>query len=713
MLRNRTEQIGLPLSYFGHLGRLFRLGTFSFFAAALVLTSTFFIAAHSLGPPPLDNAKETSVVVLDKHERLLRPYATQDGRWRLPVKLEDVDPNLIAMLLAYEDKRFYRHYGVDPLALMRAVWQFVRNGKVVSGGSTLTMQVARLLDGQRKRSLKTKFKQIVRALQLEQRLSKKEILTLYLVLAPYGGNIEGVRAATLTYFGKEPKRLSPHEIALLVALPQSPETRRPDRFAKIAKRARNRVLNRAVKSHIVSKVDADRAKTKSVPKRRHPFPMFAAHLADEEIAKAPGLTQHRLTIDRKLQRGLETLTATHVRRLGPRLSGAILVVDHKLGSVLAYVASAGYLDNNRFGAVNMVNAIRSPGSALKPFVYGLAFESGLAHPETLIEDRPTRFGDYAPENFDGIYRGTVTIREALQLSLNIPAVKVLDAIGPARLSGRMRMASLNFDVPHNLTVALGGTGISLHNLTELYAALARGGAPTSLYHRALPDTELKQWSNGLERRPLLSRTAAWYVANILAGTPPPKNAKSGGISYKTGTSYGHRDAWAVGFDGRHTIAVWIGRPDNTATPGLTGQTAAAPLLFDAFAQIEQKPMPLAAPPRSVVHARTQELPPPLMYFRDDDQTSGKNGRYAPPVQIAFPPHKAQLDIEREADGTQLPVALKAEGGALPLTWLIDGAPLTSHHRRRTVFWAPDGKGFVTLTVIDAKGSVDRVTIRIR
>jgi penicillin-binding protein 1C len=389
-----------------------------------------------------------------------------------------------------------------------------------------------------------------------------------------------------------------------------------------------------------------------------------------------------------------------------------MVVDHRTGEVLAHVGSANYFDPGRNGSIDMTQAVRSPGSALKPVIYGLAFEAGQAHPETLIQDRPVRFGRYAPKNFDDSYHGAVTAREALQLSLNIPAVKMLAAIGPSRLSSRMRQAGFAFDVPRNLTVALGGVGLKLEQLAGVYTALARGGEPLDLQY-------LKEGAPLRHAAPaaLLSPAAAWYVADILHGAPPPAHAKGGGIAFKTGTSYGYRDAWAAGFDGRYVVAVWLGRPDGTPTPGMTGLTRAAPMLFDIFAQISPDRVPLPPAPKGVITATTSTLPPPLANFREPDEAGGAPKTVAadPPVHIAFPPDRAELELElaNESDGTRAPVAFKAEGGVLPLTWLVNGAPVEAQPHRREVFWTPSGEGFVQLSVIDARGQVDRITVRMR
>jgi penicillin-binding protein 1C len=667
-------------------------------------------AMHQMGPPPIEAADALSPTVVDRHDRLLRAFTTPQGRWRLPVEVAHVDPRYVAMLIAYEDRRFYNHHGVDPLAFLRGVGLAVRYGRIVSGGSTLTMQVARLLQGEHERTGMGKLRQSIRALQLEQRLSKAEILRLYLRMAPFGGNIEGVRAASLTYFGKEPQRLSIGEAALLVAIPQSPETRRPDRSAEAASRARLRVLVRAVSSGVITPDEAARAAAEPVPTQRREFPRLAPHLAEAEVAANETRTIHRLTLDAQVQGQLEDLAKTHARSVGERLSAAILAVDHKTGEVIAHVGASDFFDDTRFGAVDMVRGVRSPGSTLKPIIYGLGFEAGLGHPETLIEDRPVRFGTYAPKNFDEEFHGTVTMRDALARSLNIPAVKMLNAVGPGKLMGRMRRAGVNPILPKETTeptlaIALGGVGLRLHDMTGLYAALARGGDAITLYH----SRDEKRPPANLRPRQLLSNVAAWYVTDILKDAAPPASAKGGRIAYKTGTSYGYRDAWAIGYDGRYTIGVWVGRPDSAATPGLTGRSAAAPILFDAFQRISQDRVALAPAPAAAVRSTGANLPPPLKRFQEATEIAHDGGYLDSAVQISFPPDRSEVEVE----DVDAPVLLKADGGVLPLTWLADGAPLALDGNTREVMWNPKGLGFVKLSVIDARGRVDRVTVRLR
>src|SRR5580658_1027353 len=433
------------------LGRGRLLAIFVSVTLCLAIVSAFGWWIVSLGPAPDGNNLQFSPRVTDRNGRLLRAYTTNDGRWRLPARSADVDPRFFDILFAYEDSRFREHHGVDTLALVRAAVQLVDSGRIRSGGSTLTMQVARLLEPRNGRTLAAKLHQIVRAVEIERILTKDQIVSLYLELAPYGGNIEGIRAASLAYFGKEPRRLTLGEAALLVALPQSPELRRPDHFAAAARVARDRVLDRYAATGRVPADEIALAKAESVPTARHPMPMLAPHAADQARALTPAAREIRLTIDAELQNNLQTLARERQRTLAasldPAVSLAILVVDNATGEVVAHIGAPAYFDDRRAGQVDMTQALRSPGSTLKPFIYGMGFEDGFIHPETLIEDRPASYGAYAPKDFDVGFRGTVSVREALQFSLNVPAVAVLDRVGPSRLAARLTQAGAALTLP--------------------------------------------------------------------------------------------------------------------------------------------------------------------------------------------------------------------------------------------------------------------------
>ncbi len=686
--------------------RALRVGAVAavFLAVVAVAGAAWWIV--SLGPAPLGKDIEYSARVLDRNGHLLRAYATTDGRWRLPAMATDVDPRFFDVLFAYEDKRFRSHYGVDPVAMTRAGFQLVTSGHIVSGGSTLTMQVARLLEPRKNRTVSAKLRQIVRALEIERTLSKNQILTLYLNLAPYGGNIEGIRAASLAYFGKEPRHLSLGEAALLVALPQSPEQRRPDRFPGIARAARNRVLDRFAATRPVPPDEIALAKAEPVPTSRRPMPMLAPHASDQAIANAPAGQEIRLSLDGGLQQSLEELARARERTLAaslsPNISLAILAVDNATGQVIAHVGSPAYFDAARAGQVDMTQALRSPGSTLKPFIYGLGFEDGSIHPETLIEDRPMSYGAYAPKNFDYNFQGTLSVREALQLSRNVPAIAVLDRVGASRLAARLAQAGATLSLPDGeapgLAIGLGGAGIRLSDLVMLYAGVARLGMAVQLRERV--DAPLS------ETRRLMDSAAAWYVSNVLLGSPPPDNGAPSRVAFKTGTSYGYRDAWSIGFDGKYTVGVWVGRADGAPVPGLFGRAAAAPILFDAFARLGA-PSALPRPPKGVLVASNAKLPPPLRHFQPG-RLAGDTAH--PPLHIIFPPDGARLELSI-TDGRPNPVALKIANAVAPLTLLVDGVPEPAEGRG-TLFFHPAGPGFSRVTVMDAAGAADSIVVRL-
>jgi penicillin-binding protein 1C len=683
---------------------------------ALGLITVCFVAAFaawiiSLGPLPLAEARQVSTTIVDRNGKLLRAYAMADGRWRLPVDAKkDVDPTYLDLLLAYEDRRFREHGGVDPLALGRAAFQLVTRGHIVSGGSTITMQLARLMEEpHHHRSFYAKLRQIVRAIEIERQLSKDEILNLYLALAPYGGNLEGIRAASIAYLGKEPKRLSLAEAALLVALPQSPETRRLDRYPQAALAARDRVLERMVEEKRITPEDAAQAKAAPVPALRKPMPILAPHSADQAIAIMKDRPVIKLTLDASLQKVLEPLARDRAVALGPNISVGIIMIDNASGDVLARVGSAGYFDASRAGQVDMTRAVRSPGSTLKPFIYGLAFEDGFVHPESLIEDRPIRFGSYAPENFDMTYQGTVPVKRALQQSLNVPAIALLDRVGSSRLSARLKQAGGNLVLPKDeapgLAMGLGGVGVTLQDLALLYAGLPRLGTTRPL--REIMDAA----SDDRETMRLMDPVAAWQVANVLMGTPPPENGVGGRIAFKTGTSYGYRDAWSVGFDGHMTIGVWVGRPDGAPVPGLIGRAAAAPILFDAFARTGKLPAPLPKAPKGALIATNAKLPLPLRRFRAIGELVRTGGEQA--LHIQFPLNGSRIDVDRSGGSDVTPMPVRVAGGALPMTVMVNGRSVGEIDGRRQRLIDPPGPGFARLTVIDATGAADTVVVRIQ
>jgi penicillin-binding protein 1C len=533
--------------------------------------------ADRLFPLPLPDDGLARVVLAEDGTPLWR-FADAEGVWRYPVTTDEVSPYYLEALLTYEDRWFYQHPGVNPLALGRAAWQNLSGGRVLSGGSTLSMQVARLLDPHQ-RTLAGKFKQLWRTLQLEWHLSKDEILALYLNRAPFGGTLQGVAAASWAYLGKPPSQLTRAEAALLAVLPQAPSRLRPDRHPERAQAARDKVLRRLAQFQQWPQSAVDEALQEPVLLAPRQEPNLAPLLARRlNVAGSPPLI--RTTLDANLQRRLEDLLLGWRARLPERTSAAILVVDSESMAVRAYLGSLDVGDDKRYGHVDMIRAQRSPGSTLKPFLYGLAMDAGLIHSESLLQDLPRRYGDYRPGNFAAGFIGPVSASEALATSLNLPAVQLLEAYGPKRFAGELRGAGVPLTLPAgaepNLALILGGAGSRLEELVAGYSAFARGGVA------ARPRL---QPQDALHERRLLSPGAAWVVRRILAGQSRPDRdpraelVQRPVLAWKTGTSYGFRDAWAIGVGPRHLIGVWIGRPDGTPVPGQFGLASAAPLLL--------------------------------------------------------------------------------------------------------------------------------------
>lgn len=545
-------------------------------------TATLAFALDRLFPLPLpDPHRDGATVVLAADGTPLRAFADREGVWRYTVEPNEVSRHYLEALIGYEDRWFWRHRGVNPLALGRALVQALRNGDVVSGGSTLTMQVARLIEPI-PRSALGKVQQMLRALQLEWHLDKREILALYLDYAPFGGTLQGVQAASYGYLGKPALQLSQAEAALLAVLPQAPSRLRPDRHADAARQARDKVLDRLAQQGVWSKADVRDARMEAVVARQLQPPLHGALLAERLRRAEPQSRRIRTTLDFELQRRLEARVADWVSRLPPRTSAAVIVADTRTLEVRAYVGTARFADAASYGHLDMASAFRSPGSTLKPFLYGLALDEGLIHSGSLLVDAPQSFGGgYRPGNFDGRFRGPVSATDALQQSLNVPAVALLHALGEERFAARLAHAGLPLRLPQgaepNLAMILGGTEARLEDLVGTYAALHRNGLAGAL--RLRPDTVLS------ERR-LLSPGAAWIVREMLQSAPRPgeiseriDTTQRSELAWKTGTSYGFRDAWAVGVSAGATVGVWIGRPDGTPVPGHYGAVTALPLLL--------------------------------------------------------------------------------------------------------------------------------------
>ncbi len=566
-----------------------RIGLRTTLAALLLLIAAMLLDLAF--PLPLPDMRDRGAVVTAADGTPLRAFADVGGIWRYAVAPEQVSPLYVQALLTYEDRWFWRHPGINPFALARAAGQWVRSGRVVSGGSTLTMQVARILDTNASRDGRSstrsparKVRQMLRALQLEVHLSKREILALYLNHAPFGGTVEGVEAASWAYLGKPSSRLSHAEAALLAVLPQSPSRLRPDREPARARIARDKVLARMQQQGVWSRAQVDDARVEPVVARSLQPPRFAPLLAQRLRSQRPDAVRIVSTLDLDLQRTLEDRVAAYFSQLPERTSAALLVVDNAKLEARAYVGSVTFADAARLGHVDMVKAWRSPGSTLKPFLYGLALDDGLIHSESLLVDAPQAFGDYRPGNFDAAFNGPVGAAQALRLSLNVPAVDLLDRVGPSRFSARLSHAGIRLQWPPgatpNLSMILGGTGARLEDLVGAYAALNREGVAGRVRYMSEEPR--------VERR-LLSPGAAWIVREMLEANPRPGTSADTfdprgrpRVAWKTGTSYGFRDAWALGGTRRYTVGVWVGRPDGTPLPGQYGAITALPLLFEVI-----------------------------------------------------------------------------------------------------------------------------------
>ncbi|MFO1082652.1 MAG: penicillin-binding protein 1C [Reyranellaceae bacterium] len=666
----------------------------------VVLLAVGLLALDRLFPPDLSRYRERSSETVDAGGRLLRAFTTADGKWRLKTTADDVDPLYLALLKAWEDRRFDTHWGVDPLASLRAATQWAERGRVVSGASTLSMQAARLLEPQRfqagTRSLTTKLLQSARALQLEWRYPKREVMAIYLTLAPMGGNLEGVRAASFAYFGKEPRQLSAAEAALLVALPQSPERRRPDRAAAAARAARDRVLARGLEQGLLEASLYDRALSEKAPQRRLALPMQAPHLAAWLAGQSPGAIVPT-TLRYELQAALAQLVAEERRQMPDLPQIALVALDNRSGAVVAWASGSDWF--GRAGQVDLVRARRSPGSALKPLIYAMAFDDRVLHPESIVEDVPVRFRDWLPRNFDHGYLGAVTVRRALQQSLNVPAVLALDKVGPQRFLATLRTAGVEPGLPpgdsgNALGIALGSATVSPLELAGLYAGLARGGqfAPPRV-RRDRPAAEPVR---------LIGPAATWYVGDVLADAPLPEGfahlpvaLRDRRIAYKTGTSAGYRDAWAAGYSANWTVVVWVGHADGTPRPGQLGRLAALPVLFKAFGRLPAEDNRAAPPPPDVLKVGSwRDLPVRLRRLGPPGESTGG-------PRIAYPPADARIELAPDE-----PVPLSALGGNGALRWLADGRPIDGAR------WVPQGPGAVRLAVVDEAGHSANVTVRI-
>lgn len=645
--------------------------------------------ADRLFPPPLERAYDLSPTLLDEDGKLLRAGTSPTGYWRLPTGLSDVDGHYVQALLAFEDRRFFRHDGVDYRSMARAFVTSVQAGRIVSGGSTLSMQTARLLEPRPDRNLGAKVMEILRAWQLERRYTKEEILDFYLTTAPFGGNIEGAGAAAWRYFGKKPADLTWAESALMVALPQSPVRRRPDRHADRAEAARNRVLDVLVTRELITAEQAERGKREPVPDKRIDMPFFAPTLAERLWSEDPS-RQAKTTLDASTQLAMETLVRDHLRAFPHNINGAMLVVEANTGAVKARIGSSGYFEPRAGATIDLTRALRSPGSALKPAIFALAFDAGQAHPGTWLPDDQRNFAGYVPENFNATRQGRVQAYSALQQSLNPPATALLNEYGSERTLealNRIGVTPANQGEPGTmgLSLVLGGVSLTMEDLAQLYTAFATDG-------RIRPLCETPEACAENKPRRFVRVQTAEQITAILSDVPTPESIPFGlapKVAFKTGTSARSRDAWAVGYDGQHVIAVWLGRPDNQPTESLIGLRSAAPLLLRAFAALPET-RPLLSPAGGL-QRMLDERPLAL------ETLAGLELEDADPFRLVFPTDGAVMPLLGGSG-----VALRLSGGARPYRLFVDGVPVRQSVGRQLT-WIPPGPGFFDLAVLDGDG----------
>ena len=618
--------------------------------------------------------------ITDSQGELLHVLMANDERYRLQTQPKDVDPTFIDLLLAYEDQRYYQHDGVDWLAMSRAAWQWASRGHIISGGSTLTMQSIRLMEP-KPRTVWNKLDQMRKAIALERSHTKEQILSLYLSLAPYGSNIEGVQMASLSWFGKWANELTPAESALLVALPQSPERRRPDRFPKRADDARQIVLERALNKGIIDDDYLTAALLSPLPKRIKAMPKMAPHLAYQ--LRAEGRFQATTTLNSEYQSTLNAI-ATQTK-LKSNTNMAMLLANAKTGEIHAYVGSQSYTDFDKHGAVDYSHAIRSPGSTLKPFIYAQAASEQLIHLNGIIKDERINIQGYQPQNLNRRFYGDITIGEALQRSLNIPAVKVLHKLGPERFKSKLAQANISLRQGEGLPIALGGAGLTLHELVSLYTALGNEGKVTNvsatntnnnISHNIFGAGQIAQINH------LLSNNTAG--AGRVHG-----RIKRQAIAYKTGTGPGGSDAWAIGTNGEYVVGIWIGSPKGEHVANNTGLGEAVPVMNRVFDGL----------PVGLLEQQTPSVAPEALVRTDTANTT---------LGIRFPEYGSVIEVRNK----QVPLPIIMEHANYPVLAVINGQKSQRLELDNSSITLTQS-GSYQLSLVDAAGHAAMVNFSIR
>ena len=633
----------------------------------------------------LDQSRLTyASYVTDAQGELLHVLMADDERYRLKTQPEEVDASFINLLMAYEDQRYYQHHGVDWLAMGRALWQLANRGYIVSGGSTLTMQVVRLMEP-KPRTVWNKLDQMRKAIALERSHSKHQILSLYLSLAPYGSNIEGVQMASLSWFGKWANQLTPAESALLVALPQSPERRRPDRFPQRADEARSLVLKRALHKLLITQDYLATALLSPLPRHIKAMPKMAPHLAYR--LRSEGNLQAQTTLNLEYQAMFNTIAQQ--TRLAPHTNMAMLLAHAKTGEIHAYVGSQSYTDFKHLGAIDYSQAIRSPGSTLKPFIYAQAASEQLIHLNGMIQDVAINIKGYQPQNLSRRFHGDITIGEALQRSLNIPAVKVLHKLGPERFKSKLAQAQIPLRHGEGLPIALGGAGLTLHELVSLYTALANKGKVTPISSSPGAASSARAKAQRLFGAAEIAQINHLLSHNTAGAGRLHGRLKRQAVAYKTGTGPGGSDAWALGTNGNYVVGIWIGSPTGAHLVNNTGLSTSVPVMNRVFDSL----------PTGLLVQQTPSAAPEALARADT--TDNK-------LNIRFPEYGSVI----EARNKQVPLPIIMEHANYPVLAVINGRE-TQRLELGNSSISLTQPGSYQLSLVDASGQGAMVHFSIR
>ena len=543
-------------------------------------------------PPKVDI--KYSTLITDSEGKLIHAFLSPDEKWRMFVELQEITPTLRKAIITKEDKYFQYHFGVNPVAICRAVFNNFTKNRRTSGASTITMQVARMLNPD-ERTYFNKISEIFRAIQLETFYSKDEILQMYLNLVPYGSNIEGIKSASYLYFQKSPDRLSLAEVTTLAIIPNRPTSLKLGSKNPLIVEERNKWLKRFQKLQIFDNQAINDALNEPLNVFRHEAPKNAPHLSLRLKKQFPEQAIIQSNIKQATQAKVEQIVSNYVNRTKAMNinNAAVLVINNETMQVETYVGSANFNDKLDGGQVDGVQAIRSPGSALKPLLYATAFDKGIITPRNIINDVPTNFNGFEPENFDRKFNGKVSVEFALANSLNIPAVKIVRDLGKKDLIEQLKKADFQTvkkqEKDLGLSIVLGGCGVTLEEMTQLYVAFANDGK----WRKFSLTNDIS--FNKTEASPLISPSASYLITEILAQIKRPDlpnnfdyTYRLPKIAWKTGTSFGFRDAWAVGLNAKYTVAIWVGNADGEGRPDLTGTSCAAPLMFSIFNILSQK-----------------------------------------------------------------------------------------------------------------------------